>query len=40
LRACCVKGSDELLKLNTHTIAASGFRASDFFKARRARVWF
>ena len=37
LRACCVllKGSDESLKLNTHTIPASGFRASDFFKARR-----
>lgn len=35
LRACCVKGSDELLKLNTHTIPASGFRVSDFFKARR-----
>ena len=31
LRACCVKGSDELLKLNTHTIPASGFRVSDFF---------
>jgi hypothetical protein len=29
---------EKLLKLNTHTIAASGFRASDFFKARRARV--
>ena len=35
LRACCVKGSDELLKLNTHTIPASGFRVSIFFKARR-----
>ena len=29
-RSCCVKGSDELLKLNTHTIPASGFRVSDF----------
>ena len=28
---CKAKGSDELLKLNTHTIPASGFRASDFF---------
>jgi hypothetical protein len=29
------RGSDELLKLNTHTIPASGIRVSDFFKARR-----